>query len=394
MIVKLLLAAIATEALYLALALRSQLPPEETIGARFYRPELYEETLEFYAIWGALCLLYALTIALARRGRRITAAVILLTSFFFRATLVALPNGLDTEEREVFLHTRSPTSAAVSAAGERVGPELPAAALPALFDFGALLVELGLLKSAGLPPALVVIHGWNPLAVKEASGSGRYEALSLLLLLSSIRLIQKGWSWGASILCGFALTGPGWLWLTLLPLGKALRWRLPFSVGLAIASWYAYGPELDWGERLGWPPGDHTGGSLLPAATALIRLLLTREPLVPALLAAAGWVGWAFLRASRRGPEPVGLPRETLLVTGVGLFLLPQVLPWTFLLFAYLAATSHNRGWILFTATAPLSYLALGGGGWSFWLGFAQYFFPFSALVFLGLGASRERGPA
>ena len=71
----------------------------------------------------------------------------------------------------------------------------------------------------------------------------------------------------------------------------------------------------------------------------------------------------------------------------------PQVLPWCFLPVAYFAAFSRNRGWLLFTATAPLTYFAFQEGrwiDWSFWLGFLQYFPAYFALVFSWLGGRTD----
>jgi hypothetical protein len=121
------------------------------------------------------------------------------------------------------------------------------------------------------------------------------------------------------------------------------------------------------------------------------RLLVTREPLVP--LAAFGllWCAIAVARAWKVRGRPEKLPREALILIGWLLLLSPQAMPWSFLPVSSLAAFAMNRGWLAFTATAPLTYLALGAGGSSFWLGFAQYFPGYFSLIFIGLGERRKK---
>jgi hypothetical protein len=108
------------------------------------------------------------------------------------------------------------------------------------------------------------------------------------------------------------------------------------------------------------------------------------------------WLIVIFYRAVHLRPRPAELPLEALLAIG-GLWMVsPWVLPWFFVPVAYFSAFSRNQGWLVFTATAPLTYLAFGEGdwsGWSFWLGCAQYFPAYFALIFGWLGKSRDRPP-
>jgi hypothetical protein len=56
-----------------------------------------------------------------------------------------------------------------------------------------------------------------------------------------------------------------------------------------------------------------------------------------------------------------------------------------------LSAFDDNPGWIAASATAPLTWLALGAGSWSFWLAFLQYFPVYASLLFVALGEKRAR---
>jgi hypothetical protein len=109
------------------------------------------------------------------------------------------------------------------------------------------------------------------------------------------------------------------------------------------------------------------------------------------VLAGALWCVAALVSLRGLKGDGSGLPRTVLTAVGFLVFLSPQARPWSFLPFAYLAAHSENRGWLAFTASAPLTYLALDVGTWSFWLGFAQYFVPYASLTFVWLGGSRAR---
>jgi hypothetical protein len=119
-------------------------------------------------------------------------------------------------------------------------------------------------------------------------------------------------------------------------------------------------------------------------------LFATRNALIPLALALALWTLFVLVRAIRWSSD-TSLPREALLALGSLVLIAPQVLPWAFIPIAYLAAHSTNRGWLAFTATAPMIYVAFEAGNWSFWLGFAQYFVPYALLIFYWLGRPPPR---
>lgn len=394
MLLRLLLAATVTELLYAAMAVRSETPPAETVGAAWLEPRQFEETLEHHFLWGALSLVYLLSLAAVsskRAASRTLVALVLSSSVAFRATLVVLPTSFHRDEPAVFLDAADPLSklvleGAAHAPANRLDVDL-ARVLPSVFDVASLALAPGLLRAAGLPAGLVLLHGWNPLVVKELAGSNRTEAFAFFLLLAAIRLRVRGRGFRAAALYGGALAGPLWLWSTLVPMVRMLRAKalVALGVGLIAQGLHAASSSPSWAEALGWPPSGFTGASLLPTLHALSRLFVTRHEVFPLAVAATLWLAFVLRRAASSFDER-RLPKEVLLASGSFLFLAPQVLPWAFTLFGYLGAFARNRGWVLFTLTAPLGYTALSGGESTFWLGFAQYFAPYAALVFFWLG--------
>ena len=237
----------------------------------------------------------------------------------------------------------------------------------------------------------------EPLAVKEISGNARSEVFALLFLVLALRLAAASRWLGAALLYGGVLSGPLWLWTTLLPMARILRAKALVGLGLGLAAHWLHRHAIEsttleeWlGLPSGWPPLDFIGASLLPSLDATLVLLATRQESVPFLAALAIWLA-LMIRRTTRPPDTKGLPEELLYAAGGYLFLAPQVMPWSFLLVSYLAAFSFNRGWVLFPLTAPITYFALDGGQWSFWLGFIQYFLPYAILAFFALGRSGAR---
>jgi hypothetical protein len=324
--------------------------------------------------------LYGLAVrAAARRGDSGVFVIIFIASLLFRGVLFLGP-GLDAPAADVFLYGRSPLTVLAGTLGIGV---LVERAIAAACDLGALALAPGLLKAARLPVGAAVIHGFNPLVVTEVAGRGRLEVVALVLLLVSLRLIQNDARWPGAIVYGASLGGPLSLAAALPLVAKAVRARIVLALGIALLAWSLALSQASFAERAGWPPDDAVGGSLTPALVAIANLFLTRnDGLVVGLLFAA-WAVFALVRAARLRDD-ARLPQEALLALGSLVAISPQVLPWAFVAIAYLAAYSSNRGWIAFTATAPMIYLA--DGEWSFWLGFAQYFVPYALTIFWWLG--------
>ena len=369
---RLLILSIASEGLYLFLAAQSGAPP-----------------FAFPLLWGALFVTFALAIravqGLQGKSGRVLVLFVFATSALFRLSLLLGRSGFSTDVPEAFLHAARPIRAAIG-----IRPELEPFAAVA-FDLGALALMPALLRAASLPAGLALVYGWNPLLVKEVAASGRIETIPLFFLLLAFLLLQKKRPGASALAYGASLAGPPFLWATLPLAARALGFRLALSLVVAGLAWAPLAATRPIAELLGWPPSSTIGGSLMPATAELARLLVTRNPMVAIAACAGAWLLLALVRTVKLRPDGVDLPREALLLLGCFLFLSPQVLPWAFLPIAGLAAFSANPGWIVFSATAPLTYLALGEGSWSFWLGFAQYFPGYASLIFVALGTTRGR---
>lgn len=372
MFLRLLILSIASEGLYLFLAAQGGTLP-----------------FAFPLLWAALFLAYAFAIRAVHgpqgKSGRALLLFIFVTSALFRGSFLFEKSGSSTDSPEVFLQGANPIQAAM-----RTRPGFDAIAAVA-FDLGALALMPALLRAASLPAGLALVYGWNPLLVKEGAASGRLETIPLFFLLLAFLLLQKKHPGASALAYGASLAGPPFFWATLPLAARALRARLALSLVVAGLAWALLAATRPFADLMRWPPQTFIGGSVMPATAELARLFVTRDPLAPFLFCAGIWLLLALAKTAKLGPDGAGLPREALVLLGCFLFLCPQVLPSAFLPIAGLAAFSANPGWIVATATAPLTYLALGEGSWSFWLAFAQYFPVYASLVFVALGRKRDR---
>lgn len=378
---RLLLAATGAEVLYMSWAWFD-------LAHRPASTMLFEQSPFFFALWAGLFLLYVIAIHSIRHasGKGET-MFILSVALVFRATVLPI-------------QLTSPPSTIV-------GPlELTLQSLPFFessmwlekalaigTDIGALAIAPALLKAAGLSPTWTLVYGWNPLVIKEAGAGAHLEPVGLLLLVLAIRLVQKSSDMRAALAFGASLAGSLWT-ATSSPLmigTLGARVIVSFLFGASAWAYFYLSGALD----LSLAMTGSVGGSLLPASVGLARTFVTRDPLYPVVLCFGVWLAVVLYRAFWKRPEPGKIPGEALLALGGFLMISPQVLPWHFIPVAYFAAFSRNPGWLVFTATAPLTYLAFQNGqwsGWSFWLGFLQYFPAYFALIFGWLGRSRRNG--
>lgn len=378
MFLRLVLLFLASEGLYLLLAVRSRASPD-----------LFEGSPVFFGVWAALFAAYALAVrAVREKAGGVLFFLIFATSALFRVSLLLQNNGFATETPDAFLQAASPLRAAMESIP---GSEAYASVA---FELGSLALMTPLLRALSLPSGLALVYGWNPLLVKEGAGSGRLEAIPLFFLLLAFLLLQKKRPGAAAVFYGASLAGPPLFWATLPLAARALGVRAGLSLVVSGLAWARLAATSSVAELLGWPPSSEIGGSLMPAAATFARLFVTRDPLAPLLFCAGTFLLLALSSSRKLGGRIARLPREALVLWGSVVFLAPEVLPWAFIPIAGLAAFSENPGWLVFTATAPLTYLALGGGNWSFWLAFAQYFPGYASLVFVALGSNRGRKPS
>ncbi len=339
----------------------------------------FEATPEFLAIWAALFLLYGLAIRASRaKTGRALVLFIFITSAFFRAVFLIERGSPASGE------SPSPIGALMEARPEleRIGA--------AAFDLAGLALMPALLRGLSLPTGLALVYGWNPLLVLEGARNGRTELVPLFLLLLACLLLQRKSPGASAIVYGASLAGPPVLWATLPLAARALGVRLVLSLLLGALAWAPLVARRPIAELLPFPPSVLVGGSLMPAAATLAKLFVTRDPRAPLLFCVAAFLLLALARTWKLDSAGTSFPRESLILIGGFLFLSPQVRPWSFVPIAGLAAFSANPGWIVATATAPLMYLALGEGSWSFWLAFAQYFPVYASLAFVALGTKRD----
>lgn len=356
------------------------------LGNLSHSTALFEQSPVFLALWAGLYLLYAIAVHAIREARSKSATIFVLSAaVLFRASVVPIqltaPPALVLSPFELAWHHLPFVASSLWLQK----------ALVIGADIGALALAPGLLKAAGLSPAWVLIYGWNPLVIKETAIGAHFEPVGLVCVTLAILLVQRATRLRAALAYGGSLACSFWS-ATCLPLMmSALGVRAVLSLSIGASAW-AY---LYLSQTLVLPMSltESVGGSLLPASVSLARIFVTRAPLYPAALCFGIWLAVMFYRALWKRPQPDHIPSEALLAVGGFLMIAPQVLPWHFTPLAYFAAFSKNRGWLVFTATAPVTYLVFQNGqwsGWSFWLGFLQYFPAYFTLIFGWLGRSRK----
>lgn len=397
---RLLILAVATEALYLAFGWASSLPVKDGWGTWLYSPRLFEETPLFYLLWVALVLSYALAISAVRQTKGAAVSLfVFLSAASFRATLLLAP-GFERSATERLLadpHKAAPLARTVAwsaraltrRAARLADPAFNLRLLASTADLAALAILPGMLKGSGLAPGLALVHGWNPLAIKESAGSGHLEAVALVFLAIALRSLQRRRVAPGAAAYGASLTGSLALGAPVPAFARAMGPAVLVSLVVGASGWglsYLLGSD--------WPAMERSGGSLLPATTAVAAVFLTRNPLHPLALCLLLWGVFVASRALGRGFDVARLPLETLLALGGWLMISPRVFPWSFVPLAFLAGFSPNPGWLVFTATSPLGYFALAAGADSFWLGFGQYFPAYFVLIFGWLGARSRTAQA
>ncbi len=123
-----------------------------------------------------------------------------------------------------------------------------------VFEFVAMAAMLRLLALAGLPPARLLIYGWNPLAVWAFAGNGHLDALAIgflglaLLARGLRRQGLAGFALGAAVLVKFlpVIVAPA-LW-------RRWDWRLPAAALALAVLLYACYASVGW-RVLGYLPG-------------------------------------------------------------------------------------------------------------------------------------------
>ncbi|GJM20973.1 MAG: hypothetical protein DHS20C15_08880 [Planctomycetota bacterium] len=234
---------------------------------------------------------------------------------------------------------------------------------------------IGELRRRGQPPQRVLIYAWSPLAIFATAHEVHSDVLAALLLFAALATLvrQRHTLAGALASCAvFAKFLPLVAAPALLTEASRASPRRPRSLVLFGAGALLAGAVLLW-------PFRHSGSALLSSFSrfgaelhfndALPSLLrgafgLQATPWISAALglAAAGWI-WA------RTP-PDAFLRAALLLA-VMLLLLPTLHPWYLMLLLPFLVLFPWWGWLAFTLTSALTWLALlelrRSGQWVEW---------------------------
>lgn len=219
-----------------------------------------------------------------------------------------------------------------------------------LFDLGAVLVLLALLRARGRPATHALIYAWSPLVVFETGHSGHLDAAGVFFLFLGVTLFAGGRrAWGALALGASFLVK--YMAIALAPFFARRGYRAVLPAILVTAG-IGYLPFLDAGDGLtrslrtysfDWsfngPPFMAFSALLGDAARA--RLVLVVLGVVFAMVAAL------------RERDVV---RYAFLVIGAAILLSPTVYPWYLMWMVPFLCVFPNRAWILFTGLVAISY--------------------------------------
>jgi len=236
--------------------------------------------------------------------------------------------------------------------------------LIALADLGICWLLAGWIGKLGRPPHYLLLYAWNPLAVKELSGSGHVDALMVLLVVTSLYLVTRRKAVASQLALAAA---------TLAKLGSAaltpivwrqspLRtwWALPVSAaalalpllgqmhhliqGLSAYSqqWtFNSGPWAAVRQVLEWV-GVENPDSLALWITRAVTLAV---------------IAWATWYSGSSSADELRVPKAVFIVLATLVLLNPAVMPWYLLWALPFAALIGNRSWCLLTGLSLLSYL-------------------------------------
>ncbi len=180
--------------------------------------------------------------------------------------------------------------------------ETPLAMKAAMVGFETLAIGclVALLRSAGLPPARVLVYAWNPLAVWAFAGNGHVDAVSIgLIALALLARARHRDGWAGAILGAATL-------VKFLPivLAPALwrRWNIRFIAALIAAIGLPYALYADVGWRVFGFLTAYGGEEGLSAGTGLWLLAgLGRLVTLP------GYAGPAYLALAAIALAAIGV---------------------------------------------------------------------------------------
>jgi len=230
-----------------------------------------------------------------------------------------------------------------------------------LADFGTCLLLFAWLAKLKRPPHYLLLYAWNPLVLKEFSGSGHVDALMVFFMVASMYLLaQRKEITGQLVLAAATLSKVGavalapiaWrhsrikTWWVLpasllmlsLPMLGGMR-RLAQGLSAYSQQWsFNSGPWVAIRQLLEW-----AGVESPDLWTHLITKAVT--------LAVIGWATWRSTGTDRRFISAIFLVLATIVLLN------SAVMPWYLLWALPFAVLIGNRSWCLLTALSLLSYL-------------------------------------
>jgi hypothetical protein len=258
-----------------------------------------------------------------------------------------------------------------------------------LFDLGAILVLMALLRLRGLGRAACAVYAWNPLVIFEAGHSGHVDSVGIFFLLLGLWLIARERN-----LAGFAALGASflakYLAAVLVPFFLRRRRFAPWVGVMAAVVVVGYLPFAGAGDGL---------FSSLKIYSAEWRFNGLLYKLLYSALGDPQWtrrvvtlvLAAVVIVHSFRQNDPV---RFGFVVIATGLLVAPTLYPWYVAWIVPFLCFYRNRAWILFTGLVFVSYwvweIFAARGVWELpWYLLAVEYAPFYALLLYDAAKSR-----
>ncbi|WP_088346739.1 MULTISPECIES: glycosyltransferase 87 family protein [Rhodomicrobium] len=231
------------------------------------------------------------------------------------------------------------------------------------FEALAIWAIILLLRSRGLPLALVAVYAWHPLALWEIAGSGHVDIIAVAFLLLAMLAAERGsrFAAGAALAAGvlakyFPLAIAPAIW-------RRGDWKMP--AGFVAAMLVLSLPYLGAGGKMLGFLGGYAGEAGLATGEGLLLAVILKQagfgdgslPLF-LIFGAALLGGLALLAVFRKDPDRPGLPVALALATAFTALLSPPH-AWYFLWLIPL---------LCFTPSLAVLYLTLSASA-LYWLG-------------------------
>ncbi len=220
-------------------------------------------------------------------------------------------------------------------------------------------VLLRLLRARGVAPGRVAIYALNPLAVYAIALEGHNDSVHLALLLASVLFVSvkpkptaAAIAWTCAVLTkAFAIVAAP----AVIPATRPRHWIVPAGIVVAVAVIFRE-TGLAPLRTLGRFGGEmQTNDSIHALVAAALRVVGLSDPSF-SRWATALLAGSAALFVIRATPDDPA--RRVALLVGTLLLALPTAHPWYFLMIVPFLCLFPWTGWLVFTGSCMLPYLA------------------------------------